>query len=84
MTACVGACVGTCLDLCVGTSLCGCFRLRVGACAFVWFVCVYVRVESYEGACVCGRISVWVRACVGECEWMLVCGCMCVEESVSV
>ena len=75
MTACVGACVGTCLDLCVGTSLCGCFRLCVGACAFVWFVCVYVRVESYEGECVvrCGSVRVWVSVsgclCVGACVW---------------
>ena len=32
----------------------------------------------------CGRISVWVRASVGECEGVLVCGCMCEDESVSV
>ena len=30
------------------------------------------------------RVRVSVHACVGECEWVLVCGCICVDESVSV
>ena len=76
----VNACMCGHMSVWVRASVCGCVCVvRVCMCA-----CVDSCVGACECSCVCGSMTVWFRAWEDECEWLRVCGCICVGESVRV